>query len=148
MNIQHLTAQHSPPITHAILPEPIQKTARTPSKLRSTPPVVSLVMSLPQPFPRSVQRTRSALALTTSDIAVTARSHFQQRRSTFWHSELPLMRPNTGMWLSNSIKRHVKSEFYLIYCQFLADQEATVFYRRLADFDCDWNNGQDKNRRQ
>ena len=95
-DIEHSASQTLPLITHAVLPVPMRKTARTPSKLHSTPPIVSLVMFLPRPFPRSEQRTRSTLASTTLDIVVTPGSRMQQRRSMFSHSELRLMRPNTG----------------------------------------------------
>jgi len=63
----------------------------------------------------------------------------------FSHSELRSMKPRQEILVSKPVKRYVGGT-YLVYRQLLADKEATVIYCCLADFYCDGNNGEDKNR--
>lgn len=95
-------------ITHANLPAQMRKTARTPSKLRSTLPIVPLATFLLQPYRHSVRRTRLILASATLDIVGAAGSRTQRRRLRFSHSELRLTTSITKMLVSELMRWYTK----------------------------------------
>ena len=63
----------------------------------------------------------------------------------FSRSEPQLMKPGPEVLVSNTINDTIR-EIYLVYRQLLRNEEATVIYRGLANFDCDGNDGEDQNR--